>query len=147
MIRTIFAAVLLCLPSLARAEESPNNFLAGIRSINVVMHRDPPSPKASARQARAETCTASQYGVGDGYHGRRAADGSRFNTWATSPYTVAHVRRKLGSFVTITNLANGLSIRAKVTDRGPFYHARCVDLGRAGANAIGMGGTARVKVE
>lgn len=139
MIRFVLAAALLCAPlSASRAEESPNNFLAGIRSIDVVMTRDKP---------RAEVCTASQYGVGDGYHGRKAADGSRFNTYATNPYTVAHVKRRLGSFVTITNLANGKSIRAKVTDRGPFYHARCVDLGRAGANAIGMGGTARVRVE
>jgi rare lipoprotein A len=102
---------------------------------------------ALASPSHAETCIASQYGVGDDYHGKRAADGSIFDTYATSPYTVAHVTRKLGSFVTVTNLANGKSIRARVTDRGPFYHARCVDLGRAGADAIGMGGTARVRVE
>lgn len=100
-------------------------------------------PKAKA----AETCIASQYGVGDGYHGRRTASGERFNTYATNPYTVAHRTRRFGSYVTITNLANGRSIRAKVTDRGPFVRRRCVDLGRAGANALGMGGTARVRVE
>jgi rare lipoprotein A len=49
--------------------------------------------------------------------------------------------------VTITNLSNGRSITATVTDRGPYIAGRCVDLGRAGANAIGMGGLARVKVE
>ena len=97
--------------------------------------------------AYAETCIASQYGVGDGYHGKRTASGAIFNTHATSPYTVAHKTRPLGSFVTITNLANGRSIQAKVTDRGSFIAGRCVDLGRAGANAIGMGGTARVSVE
>lgn len=97
--------------------------------------------------AHAETCIASQYGVGDGYHGKRAADGSVFNTYATSPYTVAHRTRAFGSFVTVTNLRNGRSIQARVTDRGPFVRGRCVDLGRAGANAIGMGGTARVSVE
>lgn len=97
--------------------------------------------------AFAETCIASQYGVGDGYHGKRAADGSIFNTHATAPYTLAHRTRPFGSFVTVTNLANGRSIRARVTDRGPFVRGRCVDLGRAGADAIGMGGTARVTVE
>ncbi len=95
----------------------------------------------------SETCIASQYGIGDGYHGKRAADGSIFDTWATDPYTAAHRTRPLGSFVTITNLDNGRSIRARVTDRGPYVAGRCVDLGRAGANAIGMGGTARVRVE
>jgi rare lipoprotein A len=97
--------------------------------------------------AHAETCIASQYGVGDGYHGKRAANGSRFNTYATSPYTVAHKTRAFGSSVTVTNLANGRSIHAIVTDRGPFVRGRCIDLGRAGANALGMGGTARVSVE
>lgn len=95
----------------------------------------------------AETCIASQYGVGDGYHGRRAADGSLFNTYAHRPFTVAHRTRPLGSFVTVTNLNNGRAILARVTDRGPFVRGRCVDLGRAGANAIGMGGTARVSVQ
>ncbi|SDD95968.1 rare lipoprotein A [Bradyrhizobium brasilense] len=104
---------------------------------------------ASLTPARAETCIASQYGVGDGYHGRPVAcrGFGRFNTWATSPFTTAHKTRPCGSFVTITNLANGRSIRAQVTDRGPFHPGRCVDLGRAGANAIGMGGLARVRVE
>ncbi len=102
---------------------------------------------ASILSAHAETCIASQYGVGDRYHGRRAADGSRFNTHASNPFTVAHRTRPFGSFVMITNLANGRSIRARVTDRGPFVRGRCVDLGRAGAVAIGMGGLARVRVD
>lgn len=101
----------------------------------------------AATPARAETCIASQYGVGDGYHGKRAANGSIFNTYATSPYTVAHKTHRFGTVLRITNLANGRSISAVVTDRGPFVKGRCVDLGRAGANAIGMGGTARVSVE
>lgn len=102
---------------------------------------------AAVTPSRAETCIASQYGIGDGYHGKRAADGSRFNTYASNPYTVAHKTRPFGSTLTITNLSNGRSISAKVTDRGPFIKGRCVDLGRAGANAIGMGGTATVRVE
>jgi rare lipoprotein A len=97
--------------------------------------------------AHAETCIASQYGVGDGYHGKRTASGAIFNTHATSPYTAAHKTLPLGSFVTVTNLGNGHSIRVKITDRGPFIASRCIDLGRAGANAIGMGGLARVSVQ
>lgn len=98
-------------------------------------------------EVAAETCIASQYGIGDGYHGKRTASGERFNTYANDPYTVAHKTKPFGSFVTITNEGNGKSIRAKVTDRGPFVRGRCVDIGRAGANAIGMGGTARVRVD
>jgi rare lipoprotein A len=102
---------------------------------------------ASTSIVLAEVCQASQYGVGDGYHGRRAADGSIFNTWARSPYTLAHRSLPFGTIVTVTNLRNGRSIRARVTDRGPYVRGRCVDLGRAGADAIGMGGTTQVRVE
>lgn len=94
--------------------------------------------------AFAETCIASQYGIGDGYHGRRTASGERFNTYAL---TAAHRTRPFGSTVTVTNLANGRSVSVRITDRGPFVRGRCIDLSRAGANAIGMGGTARVSVQ
>jgi rare lipoprotein A len=93
--------------------------------------------------AHAETCIASQYGVGDGYHGRRAADGSIFNTHAL---TAAHRTRRFGTHVTVTNLANGRSVSVRITDRGPFIRGRCIDLSRAAANAIGMGGLAKVSV-
>ena len=114
MFRILFAAALLCAPSVARGRN--------LRCFTVWRWR----------------C---------GYHGRRTASGAIFHTYASNPYTVAHKTRPLGSFVTITNLANGRSIRAKVTDRGPFIAGRCVDLGRAGATALGMGGTARVSVQ
>jgi hypothetical protein len=66
---------------------------------------------------KEETCIASQYGVGDGYHGRRTASGERFNTYAL---TAAHRTRRFGSHVTVTNKANGRSVRVRITDRGPF---------------------------
>lgn len=99
---------------------------------------------ALATPLRAETCTASQYGIGDGYHGKRTASGERFNTHAL---TAAHRTRAFGSMVTVTNLANGRSVTLRINDRGPFVRGRCVDLSRAAADAIGMGGTARVRVD
>lgn len=94
--------------------------------------------------ASAETCIASQYGVGDGYHGKKTANGERFNTYAL---TAAHRTRRFGSTVSVTNLANGRKVTVRITDRGPFIKGRCIDLSRAGANAIGMGGLARVIIE
>lgn len=133
--RLLLAALILAsaiVPSFAESPaESPNNFLAGIRSIDVTMTKD-------------ETCVASQYGVGDGYHGRRTASGERFNTHAL---TAAHRTRRFGSRVVVTNLANGRSVTVRINDRGPFVRGRCIDLSRAAADAIGMGGTARVQVE
>ncbi len=101
----------------------------------------------SAMPALGETCTASQYGVGDGYNGRRTASGRVFNTWATEPYpTAAHRTLPFGTLVTVTHIGNGRSVTVEITDRGPWVFGRCIDLSRAAANAIGMGGTARVRL-
>ncbi len=103
---------------------------------------------AGAGFARAEICTASQYGVGDGYHGRRTASGRIFDTYATNPYTIARPSRAdLGHRFRVTNLKTGAAIEALSTDLGPFIAGRCVDLGRAGANALGIGGLGFVRVE
>ena len=92
----------------------------------------------------AETCIASQYGIGDGYHGKRTASGERFNTHAL---TAAHRTKRFGSRATVTNQATGRSVSVRITDRGPFHKGRCIDLSHAAANAIGMGGSARVTVQ
>jgi len=95
-------------------------------------------------QAHAETCIASQYGIGDGYHGRKTASGERFNTHAP---TAAHRTRAFGSRVTVTNHANGRSVTVRINDRGPFIRGRCIDLSNAAARSIGMGGLAKVTVQ
>ena len=98
----------------------------------------------AATPAHSETCIASQYGIGDGYHGKRTASGEIFNTYAL---TAAHRTRPFGSVVHVTNLGNGRTVAVRISDRGPFVKGRCIDLSRAAANAIGMGGTARANVE
>lgn len=95
--------------------------------------------------ARAETCVASQYGVGDKYHGRKTASGERFNTYALT--AARPTRRDMGKTMTVTNLANGKSVTVRINDLGPFVRGRCVDLSHAAANQIGMGGLARVSVQ
>jgi rare lipoprotein A len=93
---------------------------------------------------KAESCTASQYGIRDGYHGKKTASGERFNTYAL---TAAHRTKSFGSHARVTNQTNGRSISVRITDRGPFVKGRCIDLSYAAANAIGMGGTAKVTVQ
>ncbi|HXG20076.1 MAG TPA: septal ring lytic transglycosylase RlpA family protein [Methylomirabilota bacterium] len=53
---------------------------------------------------------------GPGFEGRRTASGERFQTAAM---TAAHRHLPLGSQVTVTNLANGRSVRVRTNDRGP----------------------------
>lgn len=131
MIIRFLAAALLCVLLIAPA--AAQDFLAGVRSIEVTMTREP-----GAR------CIASQYGIGDGYHGRRTASGERFNTHALT--AAMRSPKPFGSIVTVTNLANGRRVAVRINDRGPFIRGRCIDLSNAAARAIGMGGTARVSV-
>ena len=134
MIIRFLAAASLC--ALFTVPAAAGDFLAGVRSIDVVMTR------------AGEECTASQYGVGDRYNGRRTASGEIFDTDKTEPFpTAAHRTLPFGTLVTVTHLGSGRSVKVRINDRGPFIAGRCIDLSRAAANAIGMGGTARVHID
>jgi hypothetical protein len=80
------------------------------------------------------------------FNGRRAADGSRFNT---HNFTAAHKTLPFGSVVKVTNLRNNRVCVVKITDRGPFIPGRIIDLSSAAAKEIGMfsSGISKVKVE
>ncbi|MBY0251275.1 MAG: septal ring lytic transglycosylase RlpA family protein [Methylobacterium organophilum] len=91
----------------------------------------------SAPCALAET--ASWYGPG--FHGRRAADGSRFDQDAL---TAAHKTLPFGTRVRVTCAATGRSVVVRITDRGPFIAGRAIDLSRGAAQAIGLTGIGRV---
>lgn len=80
------------------------------------------------------------------FHGRRTANGERFNMRAM---TAAHRTLPFGTKVRVTNPRNGRSVIVRVNDRGPFIRGRSIDLSRAAAEKIGMisRGHARVKME
>ncbi|NEO84950.1 MAG: septal ring lytic transglycosylase RlpA family protein [Spirulina sp. SIO3F2] len=101
-------------------------------------------PTASTPTWSGQRGQASWYGPG--FHGRRTANGERFNQNAM---TAAHRTLPFGTRVRVTNLNNGRSAIVRINDRGPFIHGRVIDLSRAGASAIGMlgSGVAPVQVE
>ncbi len=76
--------------------------------------------------------TASWYGKK--HHGRRTANGEHFNK---NEMTAAHPTLPLGSFLKVTNLANGRAVHVRVTDREAGYTSD-IDLSEAAANALGM---------
>ena len=88
--------------------------------------------------------TASWYGPG--FHGRRTASGERFDANGMS---AAHPTLPFGTPVCVTNVANGRSVRVRVTDRGPYRRGRSLDLSYGAARRLGIvdRGTARVRVE
>jgi rare lipoprotein A len=83
---------------------------------------------------------------GGRFHGRRTASGERFDKF---DMTAAHRSLRLGTYVRVTNLANGREVILKVNDRGPFVGGRVLDVSYGAAVALGFigQGTARVQVE
>jgi len=87
--------------------------------------------------------TASWYGAW--HHGKPMANGRPFDMNAD---TVAHRTLPLGTCVRVENLANGRSVVAAVTDRGPYVGNRILDASRGVARALGFeqAGLARVSI-
>ena len=103
-----------------------------------------PVHTASAKTQQTISGSASWYG--GKFHGRKTANGERYNQNAL---TAAHKTLPFGTKVRVTNETNGKSVVVRINDRGPFVGKRVIDLSRAAANAVGMvqRGVARVKVE
>ena len=77
-------------------------------------------------QAITRQCTtASYYGYGDGFHGRKTASGERFNGHGLS---TAHPHLPFGSMLLVYNPDTGKSVSVRVNDRGPYVHGRGLDL-------------------
>jgi rare lipoprotein A len=82
---------------------------------------------------RRETGAAAWYG---GRHlGRRTADGERLDAVHA---TAAHRSLPLHSLVRVTNLNNGHSVVARITDRGPVSHSLLIDVSPRVAEALDM---------
>lgn len=84
-----------------------------------------------------ESGQASFYGDGDGYHGRKTANGERFNK---NKLTAAHKTIPFGTIVKVTNLSNGKTVKVRINDRGPFVKGRIIDLSLKAAKKIDMRG-------
>lgn len=91
---------------------------------------------------QAEEGMASWYGPG--FHGRRTASGETYNMHAD---TCAHRSHRFGTILRVTNTKTGVSTTCRVSDRGPYVRGRIVDLSKRGAQALGMGGLGRVRLE
>ncbi|MFC0399580.1 septal ring lytic transglycosylase RlpA family protein [Paraburkholderia rhizosphaerae] len=90
-----------------------------------------------------QTGRASWYGKL--FHGRRTANGERFNMNAL---TAAHRTLPLGSYVRVTNPATNDSVVVRINDRGPYARGRVIDLSYAAARVLHLqhAGTARVQI-
>lgn len=100
--------------------------------------------ESDATQEFEQTGRASWYGRF--FHGRRTANGERYNMNAM---TAAHRTLPLGSYVRVTNPSTQRSVVVRINDRGPYVRNRVIDLSMAAASALDMqhSGTARVTIE
>lgn len=105
------------------------------------------APRSSASappSGHTETGQASFYG--DEFHGRKTANGERFDQ---SKLTAAHKRLPFGSMVRVTNTQNGKSVLVRVNDRGPFVTGRIIDLSSSAFRSIASlsAGVVPVRIE
>lgn len=96
--------------------------------------------------ARAEVQEGNATWYGAALAGRKTASGERFDP---SQLTAAHRTLPFGTWVEVTRVDTGQSVRVRITDRGPFGHEdRIIDLSRAAAEVIDLvrKGVTRVQV-
>lgn len=82
----------------------------------------------------------------DKFEGRKTANGDVFNN---DHFTAASNKLKLGSYVKVTNTANGEVVYVKITDRMAKSNNRLIDLARIAAHKLDFEhkGITDVKVE
>ena len=104
----------------------------------------PASASSIAPAPRHVIGNASWYG--SQFANRPTASGELFDP---EKLTAAHRKLPLGSKVVVTNLQNGRSVLVTITDRGPYWTNRDIDLSYRAARVLGMvqRGVARVRIE
>ena len=81
---------------------------------------------------------------GPGFHGRRTANGERYNM---HELTTAHRYLPFGTLLTVRSVHTGQSVVVRINDRGPYKHQRILDLSRAAMDALGVLGRGVTQVE
>jgi rare lipoprotein A len=105
--------------------------------------RAPPSERSDTP---SDVATGMATWYGGKLAGHKTASGERFDP---SQMTAAHRTLPLGTWVEVTRVDTGKSVRVRINDRGPFGHAdRIIDLSRAAADQLDMvrAGVAEVRV-
>jgi rare lipoprotein A len=121
------------------------------RGNGKVLARSLPRHAAHAQQAAAQLPPPDQYigplqvtgrreigaaaWYGGRHLGRRTASGERLDAVHA---TAAHRSLPLYSLVRVTNLSNGRSVVARITDRGPVSHSLLIDVSPRVAETLDM---------
>ena len=87
------------------------------------------------------TGKASWYGPN--FHGKTTSSQEVYDMY---DMTAAHKTLPFGTYVMVTNLNNGRSVKVRINDRGPFITGRVIDLSYAAAKVLDMVGPGVVPV-
>ena len=137
--------MLACAGALCQAQQAEDSVeleaaaeaaLAAVATMGEAVDTTPAPPPPPSQSG-----IASWYGPG--FHGRKTANGETFNM---DGLTAAHRWLPFGSWVRVQNMVNGRSVDVRINDRGPFIKQRIIDLSRAAAKALGLGGTKQVEL-
>jgi rare lipoprotein A len=128
----LVAIICACSGALAQEEPAVSDFTGAAATATA---------NSAGVVKRLETGLASWYGKR--FHGRKTASGEAFDMDA---FTAAHPKLPFGSWVRVRNLVNGRSVDVRINDRGPHIKRRIIDLSRAAALALGVGGTYQVEI-
>jgi rare lipoprotein A len=129
------------------ASKKKSGLIAGVAILTISMMAaagTAPAPDAHPNKTKHwyEIGKASWYG--QHFQGKKTANGEAFDM---NSLTCAHRNLPLGSWVRVTNLRNRKSIFVRVNDRGPLPGDRIIDLSYAAAQAVGIQGLGKVKLE
>ena len=99
--------------------------------------------KLPDRYSHSEVGFASYYSKS--LHNKKTASGEPYNMYAL---TAAHRSLPLGTYVIVTNLNNGKSVKVKINDRGPKVNDRIINLSFEAAKKLEMleDGVVKVKI-
>ncbi len=137
----IFCFAVVSIPGEVESGEAPSQFAKGQTLWKTFV--TPPQPKDKRGNFK---CTSDRYvqdeqqiglasWYGGEFHGRQTASGEIFNKNAN---TIAHLTLPMGTEVIIENPENGIKVKAKVNDCGPYKSGVSFDLSRATADEVGI---------
>lgn len=140
--------VLIDVPSPAsRGVEGEARSRAGVRGRRAARANVVPAQVALTESSSGPASASVGQGLatwyGPGFHGRRTASGERFDSRAM---TAAHRSLPFGSLVRVVAEGTGRSVVVRINDRGPHRRGAVIDLSEGSARALGIGGTARVRL-
>jgi rare lipoprotein A len=102
----------------------------------------PDTLKQDPYRASDQQGMASWYG--GQFHGRKTANGERFNK---EGFTAAHKTLPFGTQLCVRSMVTGKTVVVRINDRGPYSGDRIIDLSQGAAQELGMLGLGIKPVE